>query len=154
VLEKPQIVETKAQDIAVIHVVVPAEEIQRVMAPGLQELLAEVQRQGVKQTGPWFTHHLKMPGATFDFEIGVPVEKPVEASGRVRPSRLRATQVARTTYVGPYEGLGQAWGEFMKWINQNTRAEADDFWEVYALGPESGADASQYRTELNRPLAR
>ena len=30
---------------------------------------------------------------------------------------------------------------------------AEDLWERYVKGPESGPDPAAYRTELNRPLA-
>jgi hypothetical protein len=32
-------------------------------------------------------------------------------------------------------------------------AAAEDLWENYLSGPESGPDSSQWQTELNRPLA-
>jgi len=94
------------------------------MGPGIAELLAAVAAQGIVPAGPWFTHHLRMDPATFDFEICVPVTAPVAASGRVKAGHLPATTVARTTYHGPYEGLGGAWGEFDAWIaaNGHTRA--------------------------------
>ena len=58
----------------------------------------------------------------------------------------------RTTYRGGYEGLGPAWGELDAWIRTNGHQPAEDLWEVYAVGPESGPDSTQWRTELNRPL--
>ena len=61
-------------------------------------------------------------------------------------------RVARTVFHGPYEHLGEAWGEFMSWINANGHQPAEDLWECYLVGPESGLDSSQWRTELNRPL--
>jgi hypothetical protein len=70
-------------------------------------------------TGAWLTHHLKTPDESFDFEICVPVAKPVADAGRVRAGRLRSAKVARVVYVGPYEGLGAAWGEFRAWIAAN-----------------------------------
>jgi effector-binding domain-containing protein len=84
----------------------------------------------------------------------VPVDGPVKAAGRVTPGRLPATTVARTVYRGPYEGLGSAWGQFMAWIAAQGHTPAQDLWEVYAAGPESGPDPAAWRTELNRPLAR
>ena len=52
------------------------------------------------------------------------------------------------------EGLVTAWGEFMDWIAAQGHAPREDLWEVYVVGPESGLDASEWRTELNRPLLR
>lgn len=152
-IETPQIVDFPPQATAVIHLTIPRDQIRQVMGPGIQELMATVGAQGVKVTGPWFTHHLRQPGETFDFEIGVPVASTVTAAGRVKPGNLRAARVARTVYRGPYEGLAQAWGSFLAWVEKEGHRSAGDLWEVYASGPETGGDPATYRTELNRPLA-
>jgi effector-binding domain-containing protein len=151
-LETPQITETPAQLIAVIHLTVPRKEIQKVMGPGLGELRAAIAAQGVNAAGPWFTHHLRIDPDTFDFEIGVPVPAPVAAAGRMRPGRRPAMRVARTVYRGPYEGLGAAWGEFEAWIAAEGHTPATDLWECYVAGPESSPDPADWRTELDRPL--
>ena len=153
-LERPQIIQTSPQAIAVIKLSVPREEIQNVMGAGLRELMAAVAAQGVSVTGPWFTHHLRMPAEVFDFEIGVPVAKPVSAAGRMRPSQRPAMRVARTVYHGPYEGLGAAWGEFIAWITAEEHSPAPELWECYLAGPESDPDPAKWRTQLDRPLSR
>jgi len=151
-IDTPRIVETPAQRTARIRITVPRDQIQTVMGPGLQELRAALIAQGITATGPWFTHHLKMDPATFDFEICLPVATPVAAAGRVQPGELAAARVARTVYSGPYEGLPAAWGEFQAWIQASGQEPRADLWEVYAAGPESSPDPAQWRTELNRPL--
>jgi effector-binding domain-containing protein len=152
-IDTPHITKSEALITAVIHVKVPREQIREVMGPGISELMSTVTAQGIATAGPWFSHHLKMPSDVFDFEISVPVKSPVKAAGRVRPGKLPARKVARTVYHGPYEGLGDAWGQFGEWIAANGHKPADELWEVYVAGPESGSDPSKWRTELNRPLA-
>lgn len=145
---------TAAQRTAVIRLTVPRAEIRAIMEPGHRELMAAIAAQGVAPAGPWFTHHLKVPDETFDFELGVPVNAAIAAAGRVRPGELRAATVARTAYRGPYEGLPGAWGEFLAWIAAEGFATAPNLWECYVAGPASGADPADWRTELNRPLVR
>ena len=152
-IETPQIVQTEARRTASIHLVVPREQIQQVMGPGIRELMDTLAAQGVKPTGPWFNRHRRVPSDTFDFEISVPVDRPVTAAGRVVPGELRAARVARTVHHGGYEGLGAAWGELEAWIRTNGLATGDDLWECYSVGPESSPDPAAWRTELNRPLA-
>jgi effector-binding domain-containing protein len=152
-LEKPQILVSREQLVASIHLTVPREQIREVMGPGIQEVMGTLAAQGIAPEGPWLTHHLKTPAAEFDFEICVPVGKAVVPTGRVRSGRLPARKVARAVYVGPYEGLGAAWGEFRAWITANGHTCAKELWECYERGPESGPDAAAYRTELNQPLA-
>ena len=151
-IDAPQITQSAAQRIAFIHLKVPRNQMQVVMGPGIQELFATVAEQGLTPTGPWFTHHHRMEPATFDFDICVPVSAPVQAKGRVQAGELRAAKVARTTYTGGYEGLDSAWREFMGWIEREQLKPAEDLWECYAAGPETGSDSAQYRTILNRPL--
>lgn len=153
-LEAPRLVETTAQETAVIRLTVPRAEIRAVMGPGLQELMAAIAAQGIAATGPWFTHHLRMDPDVFDFEIGVPVAQAVAAAGRVQPGRLPQATVARTVYHGPYDGLGAAWAEFGEWIAAQGHTPAADLWECYVSGPETATDPSGWRTELNKPLVR
>ena len=90
----------------------------------------------------------------FDFEVGVPVAMRAIAAGDVRPGELPATTIARTVYHGGYEGLGDAWGEFVQWIESEGYTPAADLWECYAVGPESGMDSARWETQLNRPITR
>jgi effector-binding domain-containing protein len=124
------------------------------MGPAIGEVMSAVAAQGGKTVGLVFSHHFKMDPDVFDFEVGVPVESPVNAAGRVKPGELPAATVARTVYRGPYEGLGAAWGELDPWIKKCEHTPAEDLWESYAAGPESGDDPATWRTELNRPLVR
>ena len=151
-LDEPKIIQSEAQRTAVIRLTIPRNKIQEEMGPGHNELMSTLKAQGISPAGPWFSHHLRMDPAVFDFEIGVPVTAEVKPTGRVKPGTLPAATVARTTYRGGYEGLGSAWGEFEAWLKKNGHAAATDLWEVYSAGPETGNDPSLYRTELNRPI--
>jgi effector-binding domain-containing protein len=151
-IDTPEIKQSAAQITATIRFTIPREEIRNVMGPGIGELMAAVAAQDIAPAGPVFSHHFRMDPSIFDFEVGVPVTKPVAPAGRVKPGELPATTVARTVYHGDYEGLGAAWGEFGKWITANGHAPALDLWECYVAGPESSPDPANWRTELNRPL--
>lgn len=65
-----------------------------------------------------------------------------------------AVKVARTVYIGPYEGLAGAWGKFCAWIQANGHTRREDLWGCYLVGPESSPDPADRRTELNRLLVR
>ncbi len=151
-IDLPHVTQTTTQLTAVIHLQIARHEIQRVMGPGLRELMSTVADQGIKPTGPWFVHHLTRPADGWDFEISVPVSEPVVASGRVKPSQWPAMKVARTVYEGPYEGLAGAWGEFMDWLATSGHTPAEDLYETYVKGPESSPDPSTWRTEFSKPL--
>jgi effector-binding domain-containing protein len=151
-IETPRITQTIAQVTASIHLTVPRDEIRKVMGPGLREVREAIAAQDIAVAGPWFTHHLRMEPDIFDFEICVPVATPFTTTDRVEAGQWPATTVARTMFHGDYEGLGAAWGEFDAWIAGKGYTPRPDLWERYLVGPESGADPSGWRTELNRPL--
>lgn len=151
-IDTPHIAQSPYRQTAVIRLTIPRHQIQQVMGPGIQELMAAVTAQGIGPTGAWLCHHLRMAPDIFDFEIAVPVSAPVLPVGRVQAGSLPAATVARTLYHGGYEGLGNAWGEFIAWINAHGHKPAENLWECYIAGPESGSDPTKWRTELNRPL--
>jgi effector-binding domain-containing protein len=151
-IAKPEVVQTTEQPSAMIRLTIPRNEIQQVMGPGYQEVMAAVAAQGIVPAGPWFTHHLRMDPEVFDFELGVPIAAPITPVGRVVAGTLPATRVARTIYTGGYEGLGDAWAEFDAWIAAEGHTPGLNLWESFVAGPESGPDPDAWRTELNRPL--
>lgn len=151
-LDPPRIVQTARVQTAVLHVRCPRSEIRSVMGPGREELMSTLARQGITPAGPWFTRHLRMDPAFFDFEIGVPVTRPVAPAGRVTPGELPATTVARTVHCGGYEGLAAAWPQLDAWAVAQGRRPGPSLWEVYVTGPEASPDPSTWRTELSRPL--
>lgn len=153
-INAPQIVQTEAQDTAVIRFNIPREEMQVVMGPAIDEVMVAIAAQGLAPAGPVFAHHFRMDPDVFDFEIGVGVERPVAASGCVMPGQLPAETVARTVYHGPYEGLPEAWGEFMAWIQTGGYEPAPNLWERCLTNPEAEPDPATWRTELNRPERR
>ena len=112
-------------------------------------VIEAVTTQGIGPAGPVFAHHFGMTPGIFNFEVGVPVSSPVEPVGRVFASELPAAKVVRTVYRGPYEGLGEAWDEFMEQIESAGHQPAGNLWESYVSGPESSPDPATWSTELN-----
>lgn len=152
-IDPPHIVPAERVRTAVVHLTVPRSEIRKVMGPGHEELMATLRSQGITPAGRWFTHHLRMDPATFDFEIGVPVPRDVAPAGRVRPGELPAATVARTVYHGGYEGLAAAWPRLDAWIVAQGRRPGPSLWEVYLTDPQANPDPATWQTELSRPLA-
>jgi len=152
-IDQPTIVQTEALTAAVIRFTIPRDEIREVMGPAIQEVIEVAQAQGIGPSGPVFSHHFKMEPEIFDFEVGVPLSAPLKPTGRVQASELPAAKVIRSVYTGPYEGLGDAWGEFMDMIAAEGHSLTPNLWECYLTNPETQPDSNTWRTELNRPLA-
>jgi effector-binding domain-containing protein len=151
-LEAPQIVDSPEQFVAKIPLRVERDQMPVVMGPGITEVFSVISAQSITPTGPWFAHHFEISETHFDFAICVPVASPVTASGRVIPGVRAAACVAQAVLCGPYEHLGDGWGELMAWIEAQALKPRSDLWEVYVTGPESGPDSATWRTQLNRPL--
>jgi effector-binding domain-containing protein len=151
-IDPPQIVQTVAQSTAVIRLTIPKHEMRTVMGPGWHELMGALSAQGIAAAGRWFTYHLRMHPDIFDFEIGVPVDKPLAAVGRVAGGHLPAATAARTIYHGPYEGLASAWPQLDAWIVAQGRTPGPSLWETYVTDPSSSSDPATWLTELTRPL--
>ena len=156
-IESPVILQTESVDYAFLHLRVPTGEIRKVMGPGVREVYAALAAQSIAPTGPWFTHHLARPGEFFDFEICVPVSRPILPKGRVQYGVWQPMRVARTVYhgdydEGAYEGLAGAWPKFLDWIAEQGLTTTEDLWEQYLVGPETSRDPADWRTELSREL--
>jgi effector-binding domain-containing protein len=151
-IDPPRIIHTEPKTTAVVRLTIPRQEMVKAFGPAAGELIATLAAQGVKPQSAVFAHHVTLSPEFFDFEVGVEVAAPVTATGRVMPSELPATRIARTVYSGPYEGLPAAWHAFEIWIKENGHAPSGRLWEVYAVGPQSTPDPAGWRTELNRPL--
>lgn len=151
-IETPQIVRIESRLTAVISIKVPRKEMPEVFGQGVDELMAVLAQQGIAPTGALFAHHFSIAPEVFDFEIGVPTGEPVVTTGRVHASAWPTMRVARTIYHGPYDGLPDAWGTFMEWVELQGHEPEPDVWECYLSGPESSTDPADWRTELNRPL--
>lgn len=152
-LTTPRVIQITSQITAVIPLKIPNEQMRNVIGPGIRELMSVVAAQSAGPAGPWFSHHLRFDPDVFDFEISVPVSKPVEPTGRVHPSSLPGGIIVQATYTGPYEGLSEAWCELRDWIESKGYNLALNFWEAYVRGPESTSVASEYQTVLSQPLA-
>ena len=73
-------------------------------------------------------------------EIGVEVEEPFAAIGRVEPSTLPAGRVATTVHHGDYGELGAAHEAVIGWCERHGLRRAGARWEIYGHWTASEAD--------------
>lgn len=115
-------------------------------------------RLDVRPVGPAFSFHTRMPTDTADFEVGLPLDRhPDEdvsiAGVQFVASKLPPGRVATTSYLGAYDGLGDAWGRFMDDVAAAGMTPATPFWEVYVSQPTPDMDPATLRTDLYTTLA-
>lgn len=145
----PQVISADEIATAVIHLVIPREDMAKHMDPAIQEVIQTVTGQGASLVGPAVAYHHRRPTETFDFELGFPVSDPIKPAGRVVNSALPGVRIARAVYQGPYEGLPGAWGELDAWVRASEYTGAGGFWESYVTNPAEVKDPAEWRTELS-----
>lgn len=146
------IVELEAVRVATVRAIVAAEDVPAFMADALGLVAIALHEAGVAPAGPPFARYFSMSPDGLDIATGFPVAEPFFGAGVVHPGELPAGPAAVATHVGPFEGLEAAWTAFRARIDELGRRRTDDPWEVYFVGPGSGVDETEWRTELVWPL--
>lgn len=145
---EPEFVEREEQTVAVIAGRVPMSELPDFFDRSFGELAAVLTDQGVGIVGPAFARYHGPPEAAADLEVGFPTDRPVTATGSVRPGALPAGRTARLVHEGPYDSLGESWQRLGSWIAGEGEQPADAMWEVYVTEPTPDTDPATLRTEL------
>jgi len=164
------IVELEAVQVAAIRSVVAAEDVPAFMSDALSLVATALREAGIPPAGPPFARYFASGPDGLDMAAGFPVAEPfmgpsgalplpesgvaeaVPSSVIVHPDELPAGPAAVATHVGSYEGLEAAWNALRERVDAMGRQLGDDPWEVYFIGPGSGVDEAEWRTELVWPL--
>jgi effector-binding domain-containing protein len=144
----PELTDLTETTTAVIHGVVPMEEIADFFDRSFSELVNVLDGQGIARTGPAFARYAGPPGETADLEVGFPVLGSVSPDGQVHPSSLPAGRVARVVHVGGYDQLGETWGRLAAWMVEQGLTPGADLWEVYVTEPSPEMDPADLYTDL------
>ena len=86
-------------------------------------LFGQLQASGITPVGPPFGRYLndatQVPEADLQWEVGVPVGPEAKASPPLEVRDIPAGPAATLTYLGPPEGMAQAWQQIAQWIGAN-----------------------------------
>ena len=164
------IVELEVVWAATIRSIVAAEDVPDFMSDALALVATALREAGLAPAGPPFARYYASGPDGLDMAAGFPVAEPflgasgtlplpesggveaVPSSVIVHPDELPAGPAAVATHVGPYQGLEATWNWLRERVHGLGRELGDDPWEVYFIGPGSGVDETEWRTELVWPL--
>jgi hypothetical protein len=164
------IVELEVVWVAAIRSIVAAEDVPDFMSDALALVATALREAGLAPAGPPFARYYASGPDGLDMATGFPVAEPflgvsgalsplepgaveaVPSSVIVHPDELPAGPAAVATHVGSYQGLEAAWNALRERVDAMGRQLGDDPWEVYFIGPGSGVDEAEWRTELVWPL--
>jgi effector-binding domain-containing protein len=126
---------------------------------GWPEVLAWLARRRLAADGaPLIRYCVLGDDATFEMELGVPVEHPVDGDGEVHAGLLPAGRYVVLRHVGPYDDLPGSHARLRRWADE--RGVAFDRWhtghgeawrasvEHYLVDPSAEPDPSKWEVEL------
>jgi len=90
-----------------------------------------MQHASVSMAGPPLARWHSWKGDAGEMEVAVPVNGPVESSGRIEASELPGGRAAVAIHVGSYEGLKATWEDFGKWMEEQGLEGSAAPWEQY-----------------------
>ena len=110
---------------------------------------AALAKQGHAPAGPPFGLYRGMPTAVVDVEAGFPVSTPVEPAGDVVPSILPGGPAVEAVHVGPYDTMGETYGQVEQWMVGQRLVPGPVVWESYLSDPEREPDPATWRTVVH-----
>jgi effector-binding domain-containing protein len=143
------VVDLSEQPTAVVRGRAAPETISDILGRTFEAVARVAADQGRRLTGPPFARYRTMDESGWDLEAGFPVDAPIAADEQVEPATLPACQAARLVHTGPYDTVGEAWGEASAWLAEHGYAATDAPWESYLDEP----GVAQPRTLILMPCA-
>jgi effector-binding domain-containing protein len=128
------------------------------MGDRLAALRAYLQQSGAKPAGPPIVRYHTFGETETDFEIDVPVVKPVVGEGRIEAGELPGGPALTTWHVGAHDKLGEAYARIQSYLEEHGYEPGGPAREVYYwidLGKEDDPSAlglSAGRTQLIQPV--
>jgi AraC family transcriptional regulator len=148
-----EIVELEPVRVAVVRAVVAPEDVPDFMSDALAMVAGALRAAGLAPAGPPFARYFAQAADGLDMAAGFPVAEPFLGEGVVHPGELPGGPAAVATHVGPHGGLEGEWSVLRRRTDELGRPRGENPWEVYFIGPGSGVDEAEWRTELVWPLA-
>lgn len=141
--------------VAVVRRRLPMAELPAFYDTAYRAVGAQVAAAGGEVTGPAIGWYHGMPDPTVDVAAGFGVDGLAEGAldDDVVVLPLPGGDAAVATYVGPYDGLGEAWAVVEAWRSRAGVAGRGDFYEEYVTDPSPEGDPNRNVTRLVLPLA-
>jgi effector-binding domain-containing protein len=123
-----------AQPLAAVRRRAHSRDVGRIWKPALDLVWEFLRRhQGLRADGHncFLYHHPCRRDEAMDIDFGVQVIRPFEGEGEIICTETPAGEVAMTTHVGSYDGLGAAYEAIHSWRAATGRALGGCSWEIY-----------------------
>lgn len=150
-----EIKEVASQPVLSVRARVPMSEIAGFMGGAFGEMFPYLFQMGARPAGPPLSIYYdpEFSAAGMDMEVCVPVDKVLEPAGRLGSRVLEGGRMVSILHAGPYEEVGKAYEALGAYLKENGLESAGPPREVYIVGPETGRDPAEYRTEVMWPVS-
>ncbi|WP_231686522.1 GyrI-like domain-containing protein [Corynebacterium deserti] len=157
---KPPVTEVELLEVESIPTVIvffenhPMEDMSSAFDGTYRVLFPNLAQRGITPTGPGFALYTDVPSDTVSFEVGIPVDKPLESdittdSGLVlKNSVIPGGKIARISHIGSFDGLSDSWPAFVEAVAVGGNELDMPFWEVYVTEPSPDMDPATLQTDL------
>lgn len=124
----------------------------QVMGEAFGAVMAQAEAGGAHFAGPPFCLYPGEMGEEFDLVLCMPVMPGATAGPGVDLEEVPGGTVASLMHVGPYSGVGAAYGRLQEWMAANGKHPVGPPREVYLNDP-SQVPESDLLTEIDWPVA-
>lgn len=146
-----EIVDVPTETVATVRRVVPVAEIKEFFDSAYGTVAEAVGAAGGRVSGPPFGWYHGMPTDTIDVAAGFPVSGDVHTpDGGIHLVERPGGRAVVGMHVGPYDTLGETYGELMRQVEAQSLTLRGDFWEEY-LSPPQG-DPATWQTRIVIPV--
>ncbi|WP_315116387.1 MerR family transcriptional regulator [uncultured Clostridium sp.] len=119
----------------------------------INKLFQKIYKNGLNPTGNVMTMYYDedFDHEMTDLEVCVSVDREIK-SEELATKLFKGGLHVYTTFIGPYEEIGEAYAALMDWIKQNDYKIAGAPFDKYIKGPETKCKPSEYITEVYFPV--
>jgi effector-binding domain-containing protein len=148
-----RIVDTDERPTAVLRAQVPVAELPTFFQKAFGATWNALRKQGLSPTGPPFALYHGIPTRSVDVEVGFPVTASPQPEGEVAPSTLPGGRAVEAVHVGPYDTMGETYGQVEQWMVAERLQPGPVMWESYLSDPQAEPDPATWRTLIHWPVA-
>jgi effector-binding domain-containing protein len=138
-ISKITVEEHPAQPTLAIRLQTSPENLSNDTAEAINKIMAYLEEIGKEASNmPYSAYHNmeSMDQQVIDVEVGIPVEEDLPGKGNIQATKLPAGKYATITFVGPYEGLPEAYERLELWEKENKVSDAGVVYEFYINDPD------------------
>ena len=128
----------------------PVSDLQKHFGAVYGSIVGYLAERGEAPLGPAFATYYNMDMDDLDVEAGFLVARPVPGRGNIAACELPEGSYAVCHYVGPYNGVSQAYEQLTTFVADNGYTPSGTAYEWYYDGPETPPEKT--RTDVAFPV--